>query len=268
MCATGRGKTLGNTGSGRARIFLLAALLGLGALVQACTDQKGSKGTTFPTGTTGNAETSGSIRVQVAINPNTIELGRTAGITVLVSNTNGLPLEGRLVQLSTSVGRLNVVDGFTDAAGKFVSALRVTATDLANAAGVTSATVTAFVEGASGTAVVNFQGFPVASQITIDVNPGSLQCGQSATVTATVTGIDGSPVSGQQVSFFATLGTLSSTGATTNSSGRASVTFTATPSTIPTCLTGASGSSESVNISAATPGVGTAVSVSVTVVRP
>ncbi len=172
MCATGRGKTFGSTGSGRARIFLLAALLGLGALVQACTDQKGSKGTTFPTGTTGNAETSGAIRVQVAINPNTIELGRTAGITVLVSNTNGLPLEGRLVQLSTSVGRLNVVDGFTDAAGKFVSALRVTASDVANAATLTSATVTAFVEGASGSAIVNF-GLPPTPG-TLTVSPSTL----------------------------------------------------------------------------------------------
>lgn len=158
MCATRRGKTFGSTGSGRARTFLLAALLLLGALVQACSDQKGSKGTSFPTGTSGNAETSASIRVQVAINPNTIELGRTAGITVLATNTNGLPLEGRLVQLSTSVGRLNVVDGFTDAAGKFVSALRVTASDVANAAGATSATVTAFIEGASASAVVNFAG--------------------------------------------------------------------------------------------------------------
>jgi hypothetical protein len=172
MCATGRGKTLGSTGSGRARIFLVAALLLLGALVQACSDQKGSKGTSFPTGTTGNAETSANIRVQVGINPNTIELGRSAGITVLATNTNGLPLEGRLVQLTTSLGQLSVVDGFTDAAGKFVSALRVTATDVANAGSLTSATVTAFVEGASGSAIVNFALPPTPG--TLIVSPSTL----------------------------------------------------------------------------------------------
>jgi hypothetical protein len=142
MCATGRGKTLGSTGSGRARIVGLAALLLLlGGLVQACTDQKGSKGTTFPTGVTGNADTSGEIRVQVAINANTVEVGRRAGITVLVSNRNGLPLEGRLVQVSTTLGRIDQVDGFTDPNGKYSTALFC---DVAGAA-----VITAFVEGAS-----------------------------------------------------------------------------------------------------------------------
>jgi len=157
MRATVRRIATGSTGSWRL-IGLLAVLLVVGALLQACSNQGGSSGPSHPAGQTGTADNPTQIIVRVAINPNTIELGRRAGVTVLVTNTNGRPLQGRHVQLSTSVGQLDVVDGFTDADGKFVSALRVTAADVTS--GQSSATVTAFVDGAVGSAVVNFAGLP------------------------------------------------------------------------------------------------------------
>lgn len=144
---------MGRNGSGRSGIWLLGASLLLAALGQACTDQSGSTGPTFPAGQTGQADTVSQTRVQVAVNPNQIELGRRAGITVLVTNnTSGRPLEGRQVQVSTSHGRLDTVDGVTGADGKFVTFLFA---PCGSVTAGTAVTVTAFVEGASGSATVN-----------------------------------------------------------------------------------------------------------------
>jgi hypothetical protein len=146
--------------------MLVVLLLAGGALVQACSNQTSGGGPSFPSGTTGHADNPSQITVRVGINPNSIEFGRRAGVTVLVTNQNGRPLEGRHVQLSTTVGKLDVVDGFTDADGKFVSFLVITALDAANVAGVTQAVVTAFVDGATGSAVVNFGPVVFALSIT------------------------------------------------------------------------------------------------------
>jgi hypothetical protein len=147
---------MGKTRSRHAGFWCLAVVLLAGLLSQACSDNKGPAGPTLGAGQTGTADTAADIRVQVAVNPNTIRLGQRAGITVLATNTNGRPLQGRHVQVSTTVGRLDRVDGFTDAAGKFVTFLTITDADARNAAGLTEAEVTAFVEGAVGTADVNF----------------------------------------------------------------------------------------------------------------
>jgi hypothetical protein len=141
-------------------------------LVQACSDNKGPAGPTLGSGQVGHADAPEQIVVQVAINPNTIELGRRAGVTVLATNLNGRPLENKHVQLSTSVGRLDRVDGFTDGLGKFVSFLLITEQDAANASGLVQATVTAFVEGAVGTGTVNFGTTPA-----LTVNPAAINLG-------------------------------------------------------------------------------------------
>jgi hypothetical protein len=166
MGATLRRLATGSTGFGRS-IGLLAVLLLVGGLLYACSNQSGSSGPTFPAGQTGHADNPAQIHVQVAVNPNTIELGRRAGITVLVTNTNGRPLQGLHVQLSTDVGSLDVVDGFTDPDGKFVSFLRITDTDANNAGGKHEATVTAFVEGAVGTATVNFSQCGISTAVDV-----------------------------------------------------------------------------------------------------
>jgi hypothetical protein len=165
---------MGKTGSRRRAFGALAVLALLALFVQACSDNKGPAGPTFGAGQTGHADTAAQIVVQVAINPNTIELGRRAGITVLVTNLNGRPLEGRHVQLSTNVGSLDVVDGFTDALGKFVSFIRITEQDAASAAGLVQATVTAFVEGATGQGTVNFGTGTLLTINPVAINLGTL----------------------------------------------------------------------------------------------
>ena len=160
---------MGSEGSRRHGFWTLAVVALVGLLVQACSDNKGPAGPSFPSGQTGHADTPAQILVRVAINAGTIELNRRAGITVVVTNLNGRPLANRLVQLSTTVGTLDRVDGFTDADGKFVTTLRVTEAD---ATGRTSATVTAFVEGASGQGTINFVSPEqlVISPATVDQN--------------------------------------------------------------------------------------------------
>jgi hypothetical protein len=267
MSATRPAGTTGRKGSVRGGVWLLAVLVLLGGLVQACSNQSGTtSGPRNPAATTGHSDTALDLRVQVAVNPGSIQLGRRAGITVLATNTNGRPLEGRHVQLSTTVGTLDVVDGLTDIGGKFVSALRVTASDAANANNATSATITAFVEGAVGTAVVNFQGEPVASQIVLSVVPGSVNCGGTATVTAQVNGLDGRGVGGVTVTFATTFGTLSASQATTNSSGQATVTFTATAASIAECASTSTTNTRTVSITATTGNLAAATT-TVTVVR-
>lgn len=147
----------------RSRSWLFTTLLLLGALVQACTNQSGSSGPSHPAGQTGHADTTAQIRVQVSPHKAAVGLGEVLGITVLVTNLNGRPLEGRHVQLgitNAQAGRLTEVDGFTDVDGKFVSFL-FCETDSAPE-------ITAFVEGATDSRTVT--------------------CGTGGTTTATGTG--------------------------------------------------------------------------------
>src|SRR5262245_44355470 len=164
-------------------LVVLGMLLVAGALIQACSDNNGTTGPTFgcnqaktgtnvkalnactgtPAPTTGFANTSAEIKVVVGINPNSITPGRRAGVTALVTNLNGQPLAGKKVQFSTEVGSLDQVAATTNAAGQASTTLSISPTDAANS-GKTSAVVTAVVEGAIGTATVNFGG---ASELTL-----------------------------------------------------------------------------------------------------
>jgi hypothetical protein len=149
-------------------------LLMTATLIQACSDNDGTSGPRFaggPAATTGFANTSADIRVVVGVNPNTITPGRRAGVTAFVTNLNGQPLPGKMVQFSTDVGTLDQTVVFTNASGQASTTLSVSPTDAANAQGTTSATVTAFVEAAvPGIGLVNF-GPPLASPSTTPAAP-------------------------------------------------------------------------------------------------
>src|SRR5262245_53331588 len=107
------GATLRHTATG---ILLL-----VGALSVACSNQSSNNGPGNPAGLTGNADNPNQMLVRVAIHRAQVEVGDRVGITVLATNSNGRPLEGRHVQLSISnsgPGRLDQVNGFTDPDGK------------------------------------------------------------------------------------------------------------------------------------------------------
>jgi len=157
---------------------VLGLLLVAGTLIQACSDNNGATGPRFecreekggvkvlsqcagsPAPTTGFANTSAEIRIQVAVNPNSISPGQRAGITAFVGNLNGQPLAGKTVQFSTDVGSLDKTAVTTNAQGQASTTLRVSSDDVTNS-GKTAATVTAFVDGAVGQGTVNFGGNPV-----------------------------------------------------------------------------------------------------------
>lgn len=107
---------------------------------------------------------------------------------------------------------------------------------------------------------------PTIGFINVTANPGSVTCGGASTITATVTDTNGAPLAGVQVTFSADKGSLSATTATTNGSGQASVTWTA--SNIPVCISGTavSGDSEDATITASSGSVSD--DVTVTVVKP
>ncbi len=142
MGATLRRIATGSTGSWRS-IGVLAVLLLVGALFAACSNQSSSNGPANPAGTAGHADTASQLIVRVAIHRAQVDVGDRVGITVLVTNLNGRPLEGRHVQLGISnsgPGRLDQVNGFTDPDGKFTTFL------FCNFDG--DVEITAFVEGA------------------------------------------------------------------------------------------------------------------------
>jgi hypothetical protein len=208
-------------------LAVFGLLLLAGTLIQACSDNNGSTGPTFecreakagaskkalaactgsPAPTTGFANTSAEIKVVVGINPNAITPGTRAGVTAFVTNLNGQPLSGKMVQFSTDVGSLDKTVVVTNGAGQASTYLRVTATDITNSQGKTSATVTAFVDGASGTGIVNF-----GSPSTLSINP--------ATVTQTIVNPAGCTLSAAfsvsggapPYTFTAALGTVTGTG--------------------------------------------------------
>jgi hypothetical protein len=191
---------------------VLALLLAAGTLIQACSDNNGSTGPRFecreqkggvkvlsqctgsPAPTTGFANTSAEIKVQVGINPNSITPGTRAGVTAFVTNLNGLPLAGKSVQFSTDVGSLDTTVVPTNAQGQASTYLRVSAQDVTNS-GKSAATVTAFVDGAVGTGTVNFGGNPVPA--TLAISPTSIPLTEGPVAGTCSTGPFANPINAQ-----------------------------------------------------------------------
>jgi hypothetical protein len=132
----------------RGPVAWLLTILVLGAaLIQACSDNTGPAGTTFPTGVTGTA-TEGLFTVNITLNPNSVQINQRIGITVLVQSVSGIGIQGEHVQVGTTAGRLDIVDGFTDADGKFVTFLLCDGAFVAQITAVVRGTLTAAPSGA------------------------------------------------------------------------------------------------------------------------
>ncbi|HEV8674754.1 MAG TPA: Ig-like domain-containing protein [Methylomirabilota bacterium] len=114
----------------------MMALLCVVALIDACTDQKDTKGPTFPAGQTGVVN-------QVFLFPTPGPGGDQITITVVAQSANGRPAEGRDVFMTTTAGRFSngqsQISGVTDAGGQFSTTL--------SCDGTNASTVSALVEG-------------------------------------------------------------------------------------------------------------------------
>ena len=100
--------------------MLLVSALIIPALFIGCSrnsGSSGSKGPGFGAAITGTAS-NGLATASISFNPSFITPGGSTGITLLLTTTIGVPIEGENVQWSTTVGTLQKVAGKTDAAGK------------------------------------------------------------------------------------------------------------------------------------------------------
>jgi len=104
-------------------VICLLLLLLVPILIVACSEQK-HNGPTYPASVTG-VSTNGQLTLILTINPNNINKGDTAGITVTTQTPNGVAVPGKKVNLSTTGGTLAAVFGVTDAGGKFATSLHV-----------------------------------------------------------------------------------------------------------------------------------------------
>jgi len=137
MGATPTRRAMGSRRYRGPELWILAILVMVGALVQACTDNSGPAGPSFGGTTVPVTSDSGAanvVNLLVSVGPG----GDQFTFTVFVRGATGKPIEGASVFVSTNLGRLSPTDGVTDASGRFVSVL--TCGD--GGAGV--ATVTAF----------------------------------------------------------------------------------------------------------------------------
>lgn len=140
-------------------------LLAAGALIQACSDNDGPVGPTFPAKVVGDAigGPNGTINIQATVTPGIVDRGRRAGVTIFLTSAGGAPLQGRKVSISSSAGRFDQPSGVTDVNGTFSTTMFVPCE-----VGVGPGSIIAVVEGKSA---VLEGAFSVATATTNDPCP-------------------------------------------------------------------------------------------------
>ena len=119
MSATARNGAMGSTGSGSRKMWMLVGLLAVGALVQACSDNKGHSGPGFPAGQAGDPATGGFIDLLLQEGPGADQFI----VTAFVLSGNGRPSVSRQIFLHTTAGTIVPTQGFTDGNGQFRAVL-------------------------------------------------------------------------------------------------------------------------------------------------
>jgi hypothetical protein len=151
-------------------LLVLALLLAVGTLIQACSDNNGTSGPTFScnenpighggvrslaacpqgggkvpvVGAVGVDPATGKLNLSVAVtvNPGTIDKGRRGSVLVIVTSAHGAGIPDQAVQLTSTGGNLDATSGTTNGNGLFSTTIFVPC-DTAAAAG----SVTAIVDG-------------------------------------------------------------------------------------------------------------------------
>ena len=151
--------------------------------------------------------------VAVTLTPSTITAGGATQASVVVRDAKGSLLTGRAVAWSSDNAAVATVN----------------ATGLVSAIGVGSATITATVEGKSGTAVIIVTPIPVAS-VTATLAASSIHIGQTTQATATTLDAGGIALTGRSIAWSSdnnAIATVSSTGLVSAvSAGNATITAT------------------------------------------
>lgn len=159
----------------------------------------------------------------ISANPNTIDIGETATITIIARNADGSPVaQGQEIILTSDLGNVSPARPRTRADGTATATL-----SSGNQAG--TATVRAIL-GASEAASTTVTIRDVASSITLQAVPQTVpETGGTIELTAAVFNAQNQPLAGAPVTFLAQRGTLERRGAVpTDSTGQAENTLTLT----------------------------------------
>ena len=144
----------------------------------------------------------------------------TSTISALVTDANGNPVAGESVSFGTTLGTINPATATTDENGLATATLTSTTT-------ADTATVSATANGiAASTDVPFLAGGP--SNVAVTADPTTLTADGTSTssISALVTDENGNPLSGQEVTFATTDGTIAPSSATTDANGVATATLT------------------------------------------
>jgi Big-like domain-containing protein/PKD domain-containing protein len=209
------------------RIPLLGFALALSALVLACEKQP----LFAPTGST----------ITLTATTNTLSANGSTPITAQVIEASGFPPHsGTQITFVTTLGQIQPAEATTDVNGQ------VTATFLAGGQNGT-ATITA-ISGGTNTGTSGglkiLVGTAAVGRVSVTADPTTVPAaGGSSTIGALVVDINGNPLSGTQVAFTTTAGTLSQNLVNTNGSGVASTVLTTNVTATVTATVGAQGGS-------------------------
>jgi PKD repeat protein len=165
---------------------------------------------------------SGSSIILTASN-NAIPASGTVELIAQVLEPSGTPPHpGTHVTFTTTLGVLEPAEATTDINGRVRVLFRAngangTATITASSGGATT--------GANGAAKIAV-GTAAVGRVIVNAAPATIPSGGRSTITAAVLDINGTPLAGTLVSFSTDAGTLTSSGATTNSDGAAETSLT------------------------------------------
>ena len=144
----------------------------------------------------------------------------TSTISALITDANGNPVAGESVDFATTLGAIDPGTATTNDQGIAVATLTSTtstgtATVSATANGITNSTAVPFLAGGP-------------SNVAVSADPTTLTADGSSTstISALVTDENGNPLSGQEVTFETTAGTIDLATATTGANGVATATLT------------------------------------------
>jgi Invasin, domain 3 len=154
--------------------------------------------------------------VLLSVSPNSVEINKTATVTVIARNSDGTPVAaGQPVILTTTLGTLSPSRPTTRSDG--------TATSTVNAGILAGSATIAAIVGTSDQATTTLTIRGNVESIFLDAQPRTIVSGANSviTLTASLVNTSGQGVSGVQVTFTSPIGTLDETSVVTNSSGLA-----------------------------------------------
>ena len=167
-----------------------------------------------------------------------VQSNGTAEVSATVLEQSGTPVQnGTTVTFSTTLGTLSPHEARTV---NGVATVQFVANGQSGIAEIRATSGAAKPSDTANPSLKLTVGGAAAARVLVTASPSRISAGGTSTVTATVSDTNGNPLSGVTVAFSADAGNLSSSVATTNSSGQAVTTLTTTKDATVTATASAS----------------------------